>query len=213
MVGSSSSPGTCRAPNGNCTGDSREAERIYDKTRMNGLMDTVDVVLTKDTFAALASDTRLRMLKDLNVRRMTIAELADDLDLAKSTVHHHLHILVEAGVVAVEDDGHAWIYYALTPEGRALLDPRKGVRIRVILATALAMLVGGIGALAKFLAASLTGEPTEIPVMGGGGPPVQVTPLWGLLFLGIALTLTGSVLMAYAYVRRREHRMTDEDTS
>lgn len=179
---------------------------------MNGLMDTVDVVLTKDTFAALASDTRLRMLKDLNVRRMTIAELADELDLAKSTVHHHLHILVDAGVVAVEDDGHAWIYYALTPEGRALLDPRKNLRIRVILATALAMLVGGIGALAKFLAASFAGEPTEIPVMGGGGPPVQETPLWGLLILGIALTLTGSVLMAYAYVRR-EHRMTDEDTS
>ncbi|MDK2975137.1 MAG: hypothetical protein PWP08_1508, partial [Methanofollis sp.] len=91
------------------------------------------------------------MLKDLNVRRMTIAELANRLDLTKSTVHHHLHMLVDSGFVSVEDDGHAWVYYALTPEGRALLDRHDGARIRILLATALVTFVGGISALVRFL--------------------------------------------------------------
>lgn len=173
----------------------------------------IDVVLTKDTLTALASDTRLRMLKDLNVRRMTVAELADDLDLAKSTVHHHLSILVDSGFVAAEDEGHAWVYYALTPEGRALLDPGDGIRIRVLLVAALATLVWGIAALAKFLVVLLSDETPGIPMMGGGGAQVQEALPWNLLILGIALTLIGSVLVGYAYLRRRKRRMRDRGVS
>ncbi|WP_067050030.1 winged helix-turn-helix domain-containing protein [Methanofollis ethanolicus] len=176
-------------------------------------MDPVDVVLTKDAFTALASESRLRMLKDLNVRRMTIAELAADLDLAKSTVHHHLRVLVDAGFVAAEDDGHAWVYYALTPEGHALLYPHDGVRIRILLATALVTFVGGIAALAKFLVVLLSDETPGIPMLGGGGAQVQEAPPWDLLILGLALTLIGSVLVGYAYLRWRKRRRIDQDIS
>ncbi|MDD4254534.1 MAG: winged helix-turn-helix domain-containing protein [Methanofollis sp.] len=174
-------------------------------------MDPVDVVLTKDAFVALASESRLRMLKDLNVRRMTIAELAADLRLAKSTVHHHLRILVEVGFVVAEDEGHAWVYYALTPEGRALLSPRDGVRIRILLVTALLMFVGGICALMNSLTVSLPPEDPVPPMMGGGGPPligggglpVQEVPLWDMQCVGMVLMLIGSALGAYAYVKWR----------
>ena len=88
-------------------------------------MEPVDIVLTKDTFEVLASETRLDILKILSTRRMTVTELADTLDLAKSTVHHHLQRLADAGLVAADDDGRAWVYYALTQEGQGLLQPRR----------------------------------------------------------------------------------------
>ena len=113
-------------------------------------MEPVDIVLTKETFEVLASGTRLTILKNLHERRMTITELADGLGLAKSTVHHHLQRLADAGLVAADDDGRAWVYYALTPEGRALLQPHGSARIRIILTAGLASLAGGVVAVAAF---------------------------------------------------------------
>jgi ArsR family transcriptional regulator len=193
---------------GNC----RKAEWIYYTTLINDLMDPVDVVLTKDAFVALASESRLRMLKDLSVRRMTTAELAADLCLAKSTVHHHLRVLVDAGFVVAEDDSHAWVYYALTPEGRALLSPRDGVRIRILLVTALLTSVGGVCALMHSLTRSLPREDSILPMMGGGGSPsigggglpVQEVLPGEMQCVGLALVLTGIFLAAYAYVMWRK---------
>ncbi len=169
-------------------------------------MEPVDIVLTKETFEVLASETRLTILKTLNERRMTITELADDLDLAKSTVHHHLQKLADSGLVAAEDDGHAWVYYALTPEGRALLQPHGGARIRIILAAGLASLAGGVCALAAFLTAPIR-EETGSPLPAGGGFPVPEGPPVELLVAGIALAaIGGALLVAYAYVRWRNGR-------
>ncbi|MDK2891059.1 MAG: hypothetical protein PWR21_1691 [Methanoculleus sp.] len=67
-------------------------------------MEPADIVLTKETFEVLASETRLTILKTLNERRMTITELAADLGLAKSTVHHHLQRLADSGLVTAGDD-------------------------------------------------------------------------------------------------------------
>lgn len=165
-------------------------------------MEPVDIVLTKETFEILASGTRLTILKTLNKRRMTITELADNLDLAKSTVHHHLQRLADAGLVIADDDGHAWVYYALTPEGRALLQPHGGARIRVLLAAGLASLAGGVWALAAFLTAPIREEPVS-PLPGGGGFPVPEGPPVELLVAGIALVAVGGALMTYAYARWR----------
>lgn len=168
-------------------------------------MEPVDIVLTKDTFEVLASETRLDILKTLNTRRMTNTELAADLGLAKSTVHHHLQKLADSGFVAAGDDGHAWVYYALTPEGQALLQPHGGARIRILLAAGLASLAGGVCALAAFLAAPIREGPR--PMGGGGGLPIPEGPPTELLVAGIALAVVGGVLLvAYAYVRWRNRR-------
>ena len=164
-------------------------------------MEPVDIVLTKDTFEVLASETRLDILKTLSTRRMTITELADTLDLAKSTVHHHLQRLAGAGLVAADDDGHAWVYYALTPQGRALLQPHGGARIWIILAAGLASLAGGVCALAAFMTAPIREGPISPRPMGGGGLPVPEAPPVELLVAGIALAAIGGVLVAYAYAR------------
>jgi DNA-binding transcriptional ArsR family regulator len=167
-------------------------------------MEPVDIVLTKDTFEVLASETRLDILKTLTTRRMTITELADNLNLAKSTVHHHLQRLADSGFVAAGDDGHAWVYYALTPEGRALLQPHGGSRIRILLAAGLASLAGGVCALAVFLTAPTREVP--VPPLAGGGVPVPEGPPVELLVAGIALVVIGGVLVTYACVRWREMR-------
>ncbi|ABN57162.1 MULTISPECIES: ArsR/SmtB family transcription factor [Methanoculleus] len=165
-------------------------------------MEPADIILTKDTFEVLASETRLDILKTLTTRRMTITELADNLNLAKSTVHHHLQRLADAGFVAAGDDGHAWVYYALTPEGRALLQPHGGARIRILLAAGLASLAGGVCALAAFLTAPVREEPVP-PLAGGGGIPVPEGAPVELLVAGIALMVIGFFLVTYACVRWR----------
>ncbi|MDD2473091.1 MULTISPECIES: winged helix-turn-helix domain-containing protein [unclassified Methanoculleus] len=168
-------------------------------------MEPVDIVLTKDTFEVLASGTRLDILKALRTRRMTVTELADDLDLAKSTVHHHLQRLADAGFVAAGEDGHAWVYYALTPAGRALLQPHGSARVRIILTAGLASLAGGVAALAAFLTAPVREVPI-FPRPGGGGLPVPEGPPVELLIAGIALVLVGGFLVGYACIRRRNTR-------
>ena len=167
-------------------------------------MEPVDIVLTKDTFEVLASETRLDILKTLNTRRMTNTELAADLGLAKSTVHHHLQRLADSGFVAAGDDGHAWVYYALTPEGQALMQPHGGARIRILLAAGLASLAGGVCALAVFLTAPVREVPVFPRPKGGGGLPIPEGPPVELLVAGIVLAaIGGALLVAYAYVRWR----------
>lgn len=103
---------------------------------------TLDGVLLK----VLASDTRRELLRRLADRRMTVTELARRLDLGKATVSEHLKILREAELVTRHDDpGRLWVYHDLTPRGRRLLDPpeRQG-RVRLLVATALLALLGGI---------------------------------------------------------------------
>lgn len=180
-------------------------EQLYPVFPNNSLMEPVDIVLTKDTFEVLASETRLDILKTLSTRRMTVTELADTLDLAKSTVHHHLQRLADAGLVAADDDGRAWVYYALTSEGRGLLQPHDGTRIRVLLTAGLASLAGGVWAVAAFLTAPVREGPVS-PLPGGGGLPVPAGPPVELLVAGIALVLVGVFLVGYACIRRRNRR-------
>jgi DNA-binding transcriptional ArsR family regulator len=52
-------------------------------------------------YKALADDRRLRILRRAAGGGVTFAELVEHLDLAKSTVHHHIGILRSAGLVRV----------------------------------------------------------------------------------------------------------------
>ena len=76
------------------------------------------VVLDSEVFKALASPTRLAVLRSLDERRKTVTELARDLELNKATVHEHLQLLVATGLIKKRDDeGRKWIYYELTWRG------------------------------------------------------------------------------------------------
>lgn len=106
------------------------------------------VVLDSDAFKALASDTRLEILKALDVRRLTVTELGRVLDLNKATVFEHLKQLTAAGLVKKEDEGRKWIYYRLTWKGKNILHP-EDAQIFLLLSTAALGMGGAVFALGR----------------------------------------------------------------
>ena len=106
-----------------------------------GTMVEEKITLDKKVFRTLASDTRISILKSLDVRRKMLAELAKELGMSPSTVKEHMESLRKAGLVVLKDDGHKWKYYELTRDGKNILHPGD-TKIWVILSlSGLAFLV------------------------------------------------------------------------
>jgi len=61
-------------------------------------------------FKALADETRLRILKLLEVREMCVCEVMVALDLTQPTASHHLGLLENAGLVKGRKEGK-WVFY------------------------------------------------------------------------------------------------------
>ena len=110
------------------------------------------ITLDADTFRALASSTRLTVLKSLDERRKTLTELSRDLALNKATVHEHMALLTAAGLVKKRDDeGRKWIYYELTWTGQRILHPEATTTFNLLLALSVAAAGGGVAMLGKAL--------------------------------------------------------------
>ena len=84
-----------------------------------------EIILDRETFKALAADSRVAILKKLSKRRMTGTELAEDTGLGPSTIKEHLDNLERVGLVAKSQDGveRKWKYYELTQKGRRIVEP------------------------------------------------------------------------------------------
>ncbi len=80
------------------------------------------VKLTK----ALGDEGRLRLLRRMGGGPITLADAMDELDLAKTTAHHHLSILRQAGLVVIRGEGRDSRYalraHAPTAANKALED-------------------------------------------------------------------------------------------
>ncbi len=110
------------------------------------------VTLDVETFKALASPTRLDVLRALDERRKTLSELAKELDLNKATIHEHLQLLVACELVKKRDDeGRKWIYYELTWQGERLLHPQETTTFAVLLGISVAAAGGGLALLGRAL--------------------------------------------------------------
>lgn len=102
------------------------------------------IVLDAESFKALASDTRLQILKALDARPLTVSELSRLLDLNKATVFEHLKQLMSAELAKREDDpARKWVYYKLTWKGRNVLHP-ENAQIFLMLGLGVLGLGGGI---------------------------------------------------------------------
>lgn len=73
---------------------------------------------------ALGDERRLRVLRTLAQGDATLAELADTVDIAKSTLHHHLMLMRAAGLVRLQvgDDKRYSIREETLADASALLD-------------------------------------------------------------------------------------------
>jgi len=59
-------------------------------------------------YKALADERRLRMLKKLAANGYSLQEMADELGVAKTTLHHHFVVLRSAGLVRVRTSDHRY---------------------------------------------------------------------------------------------------------
>lgn len=110
------------------------------------------ITLDAETFRALASTTRLTVLRALDERRKTLTEISRDLALNKATVHEHLALLTAAGLVRKRDDeGRKWIYYELTWTGQRILHPQETTTFNVLLGLSVAAAGGGVTMLGRAL--------------------------------------------------------------
>ena len=103
------------------------------------------ITLDKGTIRALASETRVDILKKLDSGHMTFKKLCDELNLPKSTVHENLTVLVESGLVRKKNIDNKWVYYVLTEEGRGILHSGKSPKkIIILLSSAILSFFAGI---------------------------------------------------------------------
>jgi len=113
------------------------------------------VTLDMETFKALASDTRLDILKALDGKKLSLKDISSVTKLNKATLHEHLVKLNEAGLVKKnEREGHKWVFYKLSWKGECLLHP-ENTRIVVLFGTTFFALAVGIIQLMSYIKGSL----------------------------------------------------------
>jgi len=124
------------------------------------------ITLDRETFKALASDTRLDILKTLDGKNMGLNEIAKVTNLNKATLHEHLTKLHEAGLIKRnERDGHKWVYYRLTWKGESLLHP-ENAKIVVLFVTTFVALWVGIIQLIWYIKGTITNVGYDMYTMG-----------------------------------------------
>jgi len=124
------------------------------------------ITLDRETFKALASDTRLDILKTLDGKNMGLNEIAKVTNLNKATLHEHLTKLHDAGLIKRnERDGHKWVYYKLTWKGESLLHP-ENAKIVVLFTTTFVALWIGIIQLISYIRGTITNVNYDMYTMG-----------------------------------------------
>lgn len=170
------------------------------------------ITLDREVFKALASDTRLEILKALDVRQKTVTELAKELELNKATVFEHLEKLEAVGLIQkLDNEDRKWVYWQLSWTGRRLLHPEK-ITLAILLSTAGGALVTATAAVWLWVQSGVVGEPAqkESDMMSiraapeATPPPAEPTldPIW--LAVAIAFGLLAIGLTAWAaHVHRK----------
>lgn len=94
--------------------------------------DRMRVELNKKSLFALASDTRLDILRALQPMRRTVTQLAESLNIDKAAVYRHLKKMEDGGLVTRYED-HGFVYYGLSWKARDLMSPNDNTRIIILL--------------------------------------------------------------------------------
>jgi DNA-binding transcriptional ArsR family regulator len=159
------------------------------------------VTLDQASFRALASETRVAILRALSEHQMTLTDLAERLSISKPGVMKHLELLQEAGLVLREDTERKWIYYRLTTKGERILDPER-TRIALALGVSLAAAAVGAGATA-FMSAT---QPVST-AFAASGIALDAVTILPLAVLGLGAAASFFSFLAW----RRRPRATDEE--
>jgi DNA-binding transcriptional ArsR family regulator len=100
--------GACKARE---SGDASEYVRELQKAAVE--IANADVANKQSRFfKALADETRLRILKLLEIREMCVCEVMVAIGLTQPTASHHLGILENSGLVKGRKEGQ-WVFYSI----------------------------------------------------------------------------------------------------
>lgn len=111
------------------------------------------VELDRKSLFALASDTRLEILKALQPMRRTVSQLSEAVNVDKAAVYRHLKKMEDGGLVKRYEE-HGFVYYGLSWKAKDLIAPSESTRIVILLsATWLLLLCAAV-----FLSAGLMAE-------------------------------------------------------
>ncbi|QLH74770.1 MAG: winged helix-turn-helix transcriptional regulator [Methanomassiliicoccales archaeon] len=174
------------------------------------------VELDKKALYALASDSRLEILKALTNERRTLAQLSEALNADKAGVLRHLKKLEEGGLVTRTED-HGFIYYSLTWKARDLISPGENTKIIILISSVFVLLLAT--SLVLFAASSSydlgLGNDRAGEQGQSEGDPVMVndTDDTSALYLlwAVVLLIPAGALAYMAYVRHRKPRQKDPE--
>ncbi len=99
------------------------------------------ITLDRETFKALAADTRVDILKRLSEHKLTLTDLSEKTGMSPSTIKEHLDRLVEVGLIEVIEAGTKWKYYRLTYKGENIVTPQQ-TNVWIVLGTSALLLAG-----------------------------------------------------------------------
>jgi DNA-binding transcriptional ArsR family regulator len=143
------------------------------------------ITLDRRAFKALASETRVEILKRLDGTQKTVSDLARDLDMNKATMFQHLEQLVEVGLVKKDSEEDRattikeapneapvagppkkWVYYRLSWKGKNVLHPeRVKIAIALSLVAVSCLLALVIYAMLQGASPAPPGEKDRLPPM------------------------------------------------
>lgn len=164
------------------------------------------IELDRQSFEALASETRVAILKELDHGQRTLAQLSETFAADKAGLHRHLEKLVEGGLVQREES-RKWVYYSLTWKGKRLVNPDETTRVVLLLSAAAPLLtVGMILLVALATPGTIPGIPRG--ELDWGAAPSQ-DALYGEqvqtgfleLVSGASLIVLGAVLLLFGLLR------------
>jgi DNA-binding transcriptional ArsR family regulator len=178
------------------------------------------IELDKKSLFALASDTRLEILRSLQPMRRTLSQLSETLNIDRAAVHRHLKKMEEGGLVKRFEE-HGFVYYGLSWKARDLLTPNENTRIVILLSAMwVALLAVSLFVVAGLMAANGNeGLIDMLPTAGftdnkGSYDAGEAAPwtVWGLPALASAAVAFAMSLFVLRIVRRPLQGSPDKST-
>ncbi len=175
------------------------------------------VELDKKALFALASDTRVDILRALQPLRRTVTQLAEAMNIDKAAVHRHLQKLVEGELVKRYED-HSFVYYGLSWKARDLLAPNENTKVIILLGSSIISGLGvGVLSLLSFIAQPSSGGQPGVTSREAPAPPLgplaQSAPplLWPLLALALSAVAVTCLVLTWRALRKPKQRERPQD--
>lgn len=176
------------------------------------------ITIDKETLKAIASDTRLNILKSLEKKKKTLSDLSQELKLSNPTIKEHLEVLSKAGLVKKEESLRKWKYYSLTFKGKQLLRPNETklflalmIGIIVVISFSIIMTlsstIGGIGSSNNLKMTKEMTQPEMIRSFAADSvatATVSSSPTFNYNILILSVLILIIVIIIIFYIKKRK---------